>query len=68
MAQYCIAGVSAIFLSTFPIILSLRQFELVVSFLQDLNEVIKSNEKKQDDEATSKQIKKIVEMHNELLE
>lgn len=65
---YCTAAVSAVFLSTFSIVLSFEQFKLMDSFLQDLDELIQSNGKNQHDEAISLLIKKIVDMHNELLE
>lgn len=69
VALYCIAGVSAVFLSTFPIILSFGQFELINSFLEDLDNIVKSQGKdSSNDVEVKQQIKKIVEMHNELLE
>lgn len=68
VTQFCIAGVSAVFLSTFPIILSFGQFELIVSFLQDLDELIRTNINGEKNQEIKKQVHQIVEMHNELLE
>ena len=65
---FIIGTLSSIFLSLFPILMTLGQFKVLETLLKELEEFIKLNKNGKNDKKIKDQLKIVAEKHNEILE